>query len=543
MANLIEATQSWRNYKNLTDHDMRNGLNEFGSINGYHKTIDLLDVTTNLLEIIDERIRDVNNGGEPIPVACANMIIQLVQIIVDDTILNYQDTVTDRLRAAVINELTAAAACNGDANQRLVDSIKAWVGKYKKVSKSNPFVKNIRKVGTSVRKTTIAPIGISVFTIIVAIAIIPVITMLLQVVDQYRFNITGMPEFSSAFNEFSGVDDMTNVAGAGHAILAYQDQANMAANGFGIINAGGNDKTYDIGDYYTNSKSGNDMINAALQRPSDQSKLVFAKGSIESGIVEINKGLGKKYVTSLYTYAEKNEEIVVDLFHEQMRVDIAARIGNIIHSNGRSLTDGTREQMWNTLQIFMRNRQDQFSARTGGRETRRVIDAMVRAFDGQAMHSIPFIDVIRGIDTANIELFERGLSRLFQQYTSYIEWNKGAVKRLLVQLPEGIDLTKYKTDRQNLLESLYANYIGPIFEWGKTWAINGRDHPITEYIGWKNAMIHYPWGSFATWLTTTAAGMKFLTYLGGSNLLGGVVGLTGGGAGLAILGTAIGTMI
>ncbi|AHA55315.1 putative membrane protein [Emiliania huxleyi virus 156] len=381
-----------------------------------------------------------------------------------------------------------------------------------------------------------------VFVIILRIAVIPLICLLVQAVDQYRFNITGMPEFSSAFVEFSGIDDITKVVGAGNAILSYNEQAEKAANGFGIINAGENGATYDIGDYLTASNAGSiNAINAALQRPSDQSKLVFAKGSLESGIAEINTAAGKKYITSLYAYAERNEGIVVNLFHEQMRIDISGRIGNIIKT--RSLTEDTSEEMWGRLETFMRNRQDQFSSRTDGRTNSRLTDAMIRNFNWQAMNSVPLIDVIRGIDDADINLFERGLSGLFQQYTAYVEWNKNAIKQLLVQLPEDIDITKYRTSRQNILEYLYTYYIGPIIEIGKTWMINGRDHPITELIGWKNAIIHYPWGSFVTWLTTTASGMKLLTHLGKSNLLGGVVGLTGGGVGLTILGSAIGAVI
>ena len=457
--------------------------------------------------------------------------------------VNYNDTITAQLNAANIDEYTAGVACPGNANRQLVDGIKEWLKKYKKISKSNGLVKRIRTVGTAARQNKKITIGSFVFVIILQIAIIPLICLLVQAVDQSRFTITGMPEFSSAFVEFSGIDDMTQVVGAGNAILSYQEQANMAANGFGIINAGGNGPAYDIGEYLAASKvPDDDAINAALQRPSDQSKLVFAKGSLESGIAEINTATGKKYITSLYTYAERNEEIVVNLFHEQMRVDISGRIGKLIQA--RLLTESDiRDNMWKKLETFMRNRQDQFSSRTDGRTNSRLTDAMIRNFNWKAMNSVPLIDVMRGIDDADLNTFERGLSGLFQQYTAYVEWNKNAIKQLLVQLPADIDITKYRTSRQNILDNLYTYYLGPIAEYGKTLAINGRDHPITEAMGWKNAMIHYPWGSFATWLTTTASGMKLLTYLGGSNLLGGAVGLTGGGVGLTLLGTAVGAMI
>ena len=78
MASLIEADQTWNMYKNMNDEEIRNGLTEFGSINGYNNTIDLLDATTNLMEIIEERIRYENNTKNEIGPACADMIIQLV---------------------------------------------------------------------------------------------------------------------------------------------------------------------------------------------------------------------------------------------------------------------------------------------------------------------------------------------------------------------------------------------------------------------------------------------------------------------------------
>ncbi|AEO97609.1 hypothetical protein EhV173 [Emiliania huxleyi virus 86] len=549
---LIENDDAWLMYtkgkmKNRVTSDLRN----FGDVNGYANVNELMILTRELMTTIQERIVDINNGGSAISEECATLIVNLVQIITKDIIIKHNDgdSIAEKLRQHNIDSGTARVWCGGDDNENLVTSITDWTVAYSKVISSNSIVKFMRRTGTTIKKTKAPVIAGFVMSIVISIAIIPVVAMLLQCVDQYRFNVTGMPEFSSAFTEFEEVSNPDVIGAMTSAILAYRYECNRAANAFSLLKSntpGASIPPHGTGKYGSVLDSTDEPIlsSLALERPGDQSKLALAKGALESGIHLIKtNNADDKYVLSLYTYAKQNENLVSDLFHEQMRVDMSMKIGAIVKN--AVLDDDVRNDMINILKQFIKDRSDSFSSTGFLSYQNSWVDEIAHTFDGQAMSNIPLMDIMVAINTGNLNLYKRGLSRLFQQYTSYINWHKNTIRNVLVQLPPDQKFyAMYQTPGQQAVDTLINYYLYPLFEYGKATLIAGRDSPISEYVGWKNAMTHYPYltllASFGSGGTLT----KIRDKLPGANLLGGTLKVAtsmamGGGFGASALGLLI----
>ncbi|AHA55786.1 putative membrane protein [Emiliania huxleyi virus 164] len=358
-----------------------------------------------------------------------------------------------------------------------------------------------------------------------------------------------MPEFSSAFTEFEEVSNPDVIGAMTSAILAYRYECNRAANAFSLLKSntpGASIPPHGTGKYGSVLDSTDEPIlsSLALERPGDQSKLALAKGALESGIHLIKtNNADDKYVLSLYTYAKQNENLVSDLFHEQMRVDMSMKIGAIVKN--AVLDDDVRNDMINILKQFIKDRSDSFSSTGFLSYQNSWVDEIAHTFDGQAMSNIPLMDIMVAINTGNLNLYKRGLSRLFQQYTSYINWHKNTIRNVLVQLPPDQKFyAMYQTPGQQAVDTLINYYLYPLFEYGKATLIAGRDSPISEYVGWKNAMTHYPYltllASFGSGGTLT----KIRDKLPGANLLGGTLKVAtsmamGGGFGASALGLLI----
>ncbi|UKZ11192.1 hypothetical protein EhVM1_000177 [Emiliania huxleyi virus M1] len=542
---LIENDDAWLMYtkgkmKNRVTADLR----KFGDKNGYANVNDLMHLTTGLMTTIQERIVDINNGGSAISEDCATLIVNLVQIITKDIIIKHNDgdSINQKLRQHNIDSGTARAWCGGDENENLVNAITEWTVAYSKIISSNSIVKFMRRRGTAIKKTKAPVIAGFVMSIVISIAIIPVMAMLLQCVDQYRFNVTGMPEFRAAFTEFEEVSNPDAIGAMESAILAYRYESGRAANSFSLLRSNrlGDDIPPYNGDDYglaLEKANRNDLLTIALERPGDQSKLALAKGALESGIHLIKtNNEDDKYVLSLYTYAKQTDKIVSDLFHEQMRVDMSMKISKFV--NNAVLDDDVRNEMIKTLQEFINERSDKFSSDGFLSYYTSWIDSLVHTFDGQAMSNIPLMDIMVAINTGNLNLYKRGLSRLFQQYTSYVNWHKNTIRNVLVQLPyEPQFYDMYQTSRQKTIDTLFSA-LYPLLESTRAYLITGGDQ-FSELIRMKHAVINYPRMSLLAALGGGGGALaKLRDKLPGSNLLGGLLKVGAMTAGGGIVGTS-----
>ena len=554
------ATPDWEFYVSnnvggiYNKDDMKTKFDEFGSYNNYGNVCVFLDATNDLLGIVRSTMQNIQAHDSLRP-ECTRLITTLLDIIVHDIV--YERDATPIRRKLADNGVTVDNAKNNCSNNNdLVVAIVKWIKEYEKINSGTIASVSMRSVRYSrriARNASKNQIGVVVLFIITLIAIIPTIASLSALLDHKSLQETGIASFSGQLGELFhiNVDDATQATvqlQAQDAVLSYASILNPGAGStkFGLHGS----QLEVIGDHKAEIARMKDAnyrtgLAAGLHRPGDHHSLLVARGAIEHGFYKIHQHKQNYYIMSLEHYAKGMIGHVVDMYHEQLRVDVSYKIAKYIGGKmdlQESQSCDIHDSMLTSLAEFTAARTDKFS--TMGSVVLSYADAAFERVDIYNNIDIPIHKVMHGINTCNLPLYEQGLSLLFMQYSSYIDRNIETIKNVLISIPEGRYITDtiikehYGPKQTNMgaISTFLNTKVAPYFSYLFAYNVFGAESEVARYEKFKLSFYNYPVSTIVASLTTGAGTLGTGAFFG-ANMVG-MGGLMAAGTTAVRLGAA-----
>ena len=519
---MIENDPLWLEYRGgstgagpFAEGNIQNQFAAFGSRAGYDNVDALCGASNRLLLQISRSMQNIRERNQSeLTGECSRLVLVLLDVIVNDMVHDSgatTETITSKLNTHGVRISEVASNCHNDVG--LVTAIRNWINAYddlKKVPKISisrrQFVRSSRKVVRQINQSSMNMLTGTVILIVTTIAIIPVISALRALTTHGLQMDTGVVSLNKPFEDQGWLAAVTASTTSEvleqlttNAVLSYsnalEDAANSGTYSFGIQRGSSTDNQI-VAQYKQAILHA--QVGAGLESPLNQGTLVLARGALESGIHMIKMNEQDYYIMSLLTYARNIKENVSILYREQLMIDVSAKIAKTIHGyNNLPLRCDVYNGMLDDLGKFVDARQTHFD--TLSKPLLEHIDAVTETFDVFNVAEAPITRVMEGIDRCNHEQFQNGLARLYDYYTSYVEWNIHTIAHTLVSIPVGnkdSDIANrvrdvyngqpsdhYRTISRLVWEQLNIMHMSLLF---------GNDSVGTRLLQWKQRFNAYP---------------------------------------------------
>ncbi|AEO98023.1 hypothetical protein EPVG_00416 [Emiliania huxleyi virus 201] len=543
------AIPNWQDYNYLLNNptdQINDGDNvsvrfsEFGSKNNYVTVQNFLVCTNDVLNTVRTAMENISNGNLYLSDDCKRLIMTLLEIITLDILANRDATpIKRKLSRNGVNARNARNDCSTSTG--LVTAIENWVHEYEKINSgsiSNVARRSVRYGINSVRNTSKRTIGAFVAHLLILIGIIPVITTLSVLIDHGKLHSTGISSINGPYSGYVTAHDKVQVQQQlnVNAILSYLKEVDNkhGAEMFGLH--GNNGAThYNTGQHQARVQAG---VSAGLHRPMDDLALIHARGALEQGLHEISTRAGDYYIMSLSHYAQESTREIVRIYHQHLRVDVSDKIAKYIGETVKEVDCMTHDVMLHDLYKFIEAREDKFSSL--GSVMLSYADATIETLDILNNADAPILTVMKGINSCNVQLYEQGLSRLFMQYSSYIDWNINEIQKVLISIPKDnrySEITKqYGKENKGAISIIWNRHVWPYLSYLIAHRTFGEDSEITKYENFKLSFYNYPISTVVASLTTGAGALGTGAFFGAN--MAGMGGLFAAGTMAARLGAS-----
>lgn len=548
------AAPNWQDYNyvlnnpsyRINDYDYVSArFDEFGTENNYVTVTNFLGSTNDILRTVRTAMADIGNGKLHLSDDCKTLIMTLLEIITVDILANRDATPINRkLSRNGVNPRNARDNCA--TSRDLVTAIENWIREYEHINSgsiSNVVRRSVRYGMNSARNTSKRTIGTIVAFILILIGIVPVITTLSVLIDHENLHSTGIASINGPYSDYVTASDINQVQQQlnTNAILSYLKEIDNTHGGemFGLHGNNGANQ-YHIGQHQARVQAG---VSAGLHRPMDDLALIHARGALEQGLYEISANQKDYYIMSLAHYAHESTKEIVRIYHQHLRVDVSDKIAKYIgetmkQQNAQSCM--MHDAMLDDLYQFIEAREDKFASL--GSVMLSYADATIETFDILNNADAPILTVMKGINGCNLPLYHQGLSRLFMQYSSYIDWNINEIRKVLISIPKNYQNSiinqQYNTKKAGAITMMLNRRVWPYLSYLTAYHRFGENSTITQYEKFKLSFNEYPISTVVAALTGGAGTLGIGTFVG-ANMMG-AGGIAAAGVTVARLAAAFG---